>query len=275
MWSEYQAVVAEVDKLIGEHASYSHFQGCLFDLSLLLLAACALWLVSVLLDRPRIADAIWPAWPVVLASSILYRSPMREVAPKQALLLAVVGLWSARLGLHLLTTATDWRHAQLKELFGKRAFTLASLPVLFLGKAALVMAACLPMYAALRNRFSQMSEGDLTGLFVMLVGVLVETYADELVSQQQQQQPGGKLVQTGPWSWCRHPNYFGEWLFWVGLWLFSGLDPVGAVGPVLVLFVLVAVSAPLLEEHHLEVRREQYEPYVQRVRSSFFPLFWM
>ncbi|KAH9251964.1 hypothetical protein BASA81_010168 [Batrachochytrium salamandrivorans] len=268
MWAEYLAVVSEVDKLIGEHASYSHFQGCLFDLSLLLLLVCCLWLISMLVDKPWVANAIWPVWPVVLGSSILYRSPMREVSPKQMLLLSVIGFWSVRLGLHLTAARGNWQYVQLKELFGARQFKLASLMVLFLGKAALVTVACLPMYAALRNRFSQVSELDLVGLLVMLVGVLIETYADELVSQTDNK----VLVDVGPWLYCRHPNYFGEWLFWVGLWIFSGLDRVGTAGPILVLLVLFAVSAPLMEEHHLEVRREEYELYVQRVPSSFFPL---
>ena len=31
----------------------------------------------------------------------------------------------------------------------------------------------------------------------------------------------GKLLTTGVWSHCRHPNYWGETVFWWGTYLFS------------------------------------------------------
>jgi steroid 5-alpha reductase family enzyme len=37
-------------------------------------------------------------------------------------------------------------------------------------------------------------------------------------------QPGDTLVtvwfEEGVWTWSRHPNLFGEFLVWLGIWLF-------------------------------------------------------
>jgi steroid 5-alpha reductase family enzyme len=38
-------------------------------------------------------------------------------------------------------------------------------------------------------------------------------------------------MDMGLWRWCRHPNYLGEVLFWVSLWLFAiAADPVSRGG---------------------------------------------
>ena len=60
------------------------------------------------------------------------------------------------------------------------------------------------------------------------------------------------MINVGLWRWSRHPNYFGEIMWWWGMWLFSqasGGAPVwGVAGPLaitlLFLFVSVKVTIP-------------------------------
>ncbi len=50
---------------------------------------------------------------------------------------------------------------------------------------------------------------------------LIEWIADEQMRAFQKSSPGpGAIMKTGLWARCRHPNYLGEILFWMGLFLF-------------------------------------------------------
>jgi steroid 5-alpha reductase family enzyme len=60
------------------------------------------------------------------------------------------------------------------------------------------------------------------GLGMAWAGALLEAVADQHKHLIKQQNPdtGNKFVgpSTGVYRLCRHPNYFGEILFWTGLW---------------------------------------------------------
>ncbi|RAI25084.1 DUF1295 domain-containing protein, partial [Rhodoplanes serenus] len=67
----------------------------------------------------------------------------------------------------------------------------------------------------------------------------------------------GRICDDGFWGWSRHPNYFFEWLTWVGVAVIA-LDLSGAywigwlalAGPACMYWLLVHVSGiPPLEEH--------------------------
>lgn len=65
----------------------------------------------------------------------------------------------------------------------------------------------------------------------------------------------GKWISTGLWKYSRHPNYFGEILVWLGVFIYVSSILVGdkqllaLASPVFITFLLVFVSGiPLLEK---------------------------
>jgi steroid 5-alpha reductase family enzyme len=77
------------------------------------------------------------------------------------------------------------------------------------------------------------------------------------------------------WRFSRHPNYFGEILFWRGLYVFGlAADPswwwtiIGSLGITLMFFF---VSLPLIEGRQAE-RRPDYAKYARQV-SVLVPWF--
>ena len=84
----------------------------------------------------------------------------------------------------------------------------------------------------------------------------------------------GKVLDTGLWRYTRHPNYFGDFLVWWGLWLVAAETGWGLLtipGPRRHERPADAgVSGVGLLERDIGERRPGYAEYVRRT-SAFFP----
>jgi len=175
----------------------------------------------------------------------------------------------------------------MRDAIGKRWFPLLSFPMVFLGQSTFGFLACLPFYGMFRNRFSSTTPVDIVGISIALAGIVLETAADEQMDQFQSEQRrridkqrgeradhvAGELavLDKGLWAWSRHPNYFGECLFWWGIWVCASCELGPAlIGPISTTLLFFGLSIPLMEERQLERRGEEYERYSKRVPSSFF-----
>jgi len=85
---------------------------------------------------------------------------------------------------------------------------------------------------------------------------------------------------VGLWSLSRHPNYFFEWLNWVGIALLAinmnGKWPLGLLAlsaPLMMYWLLRYVSGvPHVEKHLLTTRPTEFREYQKNV-NVFFPGF--
>ncbi|KAL3935049.1 MAG: hypothetical protein SGBAC_009361 [Bacillariaceae sp.] len=81
-----------------------------------------------------------------------------------------------------------------------------------------------PVLYALRSTGAVNSRISMAGASLAWTGAILEAVADlhKLIAKQQSDDKDGKEF-TGPDTWaysiCRHPNYLGEMLFWVGLFV--------------------------------------------------------
>jgi steroid 5-alpha reductase family enzyme len=81
-----------------------------------------------------------------------------------------------------------------------------------------------------------------------------------------------KVLDSGLWRFTRHPNYFGDFCVWCGLYLLAlatGEAWWSVIGPLTMLFVLLRLSGVPVMERHLR-QKHAYQDYVQRT-SAFFP----
>ena len=114
---------------------------------------------------------------------------------------------------------------------------------------------------------------------LLLIAILGEAWADATLARFRAEPANrGGVCEKGPWAWSRHPNYFFEWLSWLGYALLA-VDPSGAwpqgwlafCGPLLMYWLLAHVSGvPPLEKHMVASRGDAYRRYQARV-SAFFP----
>jgi steroid 5-alpha reductase family enzyme len=64
------------------------------------------------------------------------------------------------------------------------------------------------------NEFSNLSVGTYIGIGVFVIGLAMESIAD---FQKSNKEMKNSFIDTGLWSLCRHPNYLGENLVWIGM----------------------------------------------------------
>ena len=168
------------------------------------------------------------------------------------LLLAMVVLWATRLGGFLLyrviTKGKDARFDGMRESFTKFG-------KFWLGQAITVWVMMIPSVFAFNANPSRSWIVPI-GVAVWAIGLVCETIAD-LQKMAFNNNPANKdkWIDTGIWHYSRHPNYFGEILVWVGVYLYTlaslPLLPaiIGLVSPAFIIILLLFISGiPILEK---------------------------
>ena len=116
----------------------------------------------------------------------------------------------------------------------------------------------------------EMGARDVVGLSIWLLGFGVEVIADNQKSAFNKDPDNqGKWIDSGLWSYSRHPNYLGEILLWTGIACFgvpcfTGLERVAWISPVFVFLLLTKLSGiPILDKRALEKwgDDEEYQTY--------------
>lgn len=238
-------------------------------------ATVALWLASVACKDASIVDPAWGAgFAAVAWISWFANSPH---SPRDLLLACLATVWGMRLSLYLAWrnrgTGEDRRYAAMRARHGDR-FWLRSLRSVFLLQGAILWIISLPLQALPAND-AQRPLGWLDGGGVLLwtCGFVFETVGDwQLASFRAQPQSAGQVLDQGLWRYTRHPNYFGDFCIWWGLYLLAAAGGASwtAVSPLLMSFLLLKVSGVALLESDLGERRPDYAAYQART-NAFFP----
>jgi steroid 5-alpha reductase family enzyme len=234
----------------------------------------AAWAVSLPLRDVSIVDICWGLGFVLVAWVTLALSG--NTVPRAWLLILMVSVWGLRLSGYLawrnLGKAEDYRYAAMREQHG-RVFPLISLFSVFLLQGLLMWVISLPVQVGvLRAEAWPLSA--TVGLAVWIAGLFFESVGDyQMARFKADPRNRGQVMDRGLWRYTRHPNYFGDFLVWWGLYLVAA-EPASwwwtVVGPLLMSFLLVRVSGVRLLESSLRRRLEGYEEYVRRT-NAFIP----
>jgi steroid 5-alpha reductase family enzyme len=246
------------------------------DAGLVLALVTVLWAVSVAVRDTSIVDIFWGSGFVVIAwVGVVLADGSRD---RQLLLAVLVTAWGLRLTVHLarrnLGKGEDRRYAAMRRRHGDR-WPMRSLVVVFWLQGALMWVVSLPVQVAMTDPTpAGLGPLDWVGTAVWAVGVAFETVGDlQLARFKADPANRGKVMDRGLWCYTRHPNYFGDFCVWWGIWLVAlaaGSAWWTAVGPAVMSILLTRVSGAALLERSLSQRREGYLDYVART-SAFFP----
>lgn len=245
--------------------------------AIVVVAMTIAWGVRLATGRSGWIDAIWSAAVGVAGIAAAIGA---EGGGRRWLLALLVALWSGRLALHIAGrthgAADDPRYAELARQWGD-----AFAPRLFLflqiqAAAGFVLAAAVHLAASVPAPFP--TPIDVLAALVVGGAILGEATADAQLRRFRRTARPGAICDTGLWGWSRHPNYFFEWLAWLGFALFalSGaadrpLQLVAFAAPVMMWVLLVHVSGiPPLEAHMAKSRGAAFRAHAARV-SPFVP----
>ena len=226
-----------------------------------------------------VVDVVWPMSFVAVAVTTLVAARSAHVGTTtvQLVVLAMVGAWGIRLGLHLFSrqrgAPEDRRYVAIMRQARPGKELSYALVSVFGPQCVLALVVSLPV-AAVMVGGRPVGWVAVCGVAVYLVGLGFEAIGDaQLTAFLADPRSEGRTMTTGLWAWTRHPNYFGDAAVWWGIWgvaASTGLAVATVVGPIVMTILLTSVSGRPLLERSLSRRKLGWDDYV-RATSSFLP----
>jgi steroid 5-alpha reductase family enzyme len=236
------------------------------------------YVLSRRLDNYGIVDI---AWSYAFAGLAGFYAAFGSGWPvRRAILATMVGVWSVRLGTHLLIRVSkyhpqeDTRYQQLRRDWAVnfdakmfRFFQFQGVSVVLLG---------IPFLLIARHTTPHLLPFEIAGLVLWIAALAGEATADaQLAAFKRDPANRGRVCAVGLWRYSRHPNYFFEWLIWVAYFVFALAAPFGwlaVISPIVILYLLLRVTGiPMAEEQSLRSKGDAFRKY-QAETSAFVPL---
>ncbi len=199
------------------------------------------------------------------------------------IIVGFITVWGVRLSGHLLKRnygkPEDFRYQQWRKEWGDKVVITAFFRVFMIQGIINFTVGSASYFVIKFNAFSfddPITLLAIAGLLIAAIGLVFEIVGDEQL-RRHIQEGTRTLMTSGLWSLTRHPNYFGEILIWIGLYL-TGFALIGGeislifylaliISPLLMSVVLIKISTPLLEKH-ME-KYDGWQDYKARVPMIF------
>lgn len=207
-----------------------------------------------------------------------YNLIMKDTPPffPKLFTLSLIGLWAIRLSSFLFIrvkrAGKDLRFDEIKKNFLR--FMVA-----WILQGLWVFMCLLPVIAMTSSSKSTNFMFSLIGVFLWLTGWLIEVISDIQKTRFNAVATNkGNFINTGLWSISRHPNYFGEFVLWLGITVItfpslSGFQYLAILTPIFVYLLLKNVSGVNLLEEIANKRWGDDQNYKDYKKNTpvFFP----
>ena len=190
------------------------------------------------------------------------------------LLGSMVIIWATRLSLFLFLrvkkSGEDVRFKKIKHSFSWFLMT-------FMLQGLWVFMCVFPALIVLSSFNSGLNNYAIVGSAIWLFGFIFEIIADYQKSYFNKFNKG-KFISSGLWSMSRHPNYFGEFMLWLGITIASigyidNYKYIVFLAPIFVYLLLTRVSGVNLLEEIGDKRWSNNKDYKDYKKNTpiFFP----
>ncbi len=234
------------------------------------------WLISLFYRNVTIVDSLWGlgfvciTWiTFFLGDGFFYR---------RFLLAVLVSLWGLRLCLYL--SHRNWgkgedpRYGTWRKKSGDQFWLISLFKVFILQALFMWFISIVIQTGQLAPSPTALGWLDIVGTIAWTIGFVFEAVGDwQLARFKSDPTNKGRVLDTGLWAYTRHPNYFGEFLIWWGIYIIT-LSNSGnwwtIFSPIIVTTVLLKMTGIPLTESMLVEKRPGYADYIKRT-SAFFP----
>lgn len=230
------------------------------------------WLISLVLRDASIVDLIWGLGFVLVAwASFLTAESEDWTLP------FLTTVWGLRLSSYLAWRnhgqPEDYRYRAMRNHYGK-SFPWVSLLTVFGLQGLIMWIVSLPLQAGAISTNPDWHWLLIPGVVFWATGLCFEAIGDwQLARFKANPVNAGSVCDSGLWRYTRHPNYFGDFAVWWGLYLVAMSDS-GAwwavIGPIVMSIFLMRVSGVTLLERSLTKTKPHYADYIART-NAFFP----
>lgn len=236
-----------------------------------------IWWIAKELDNWSIVDAFWAYFFGALSIQYLLNHTF-VFNSSTTILLLLVTVWSLRLGTHLaLRIFKDLRHEDGRYLKMRKEWAKElnfKMFQFYMLQALVLSILYTPFISSILHTDKTLRGVHWVGIVITLLALIGESVADYQLKKFKTKSPRGAVCDTGLWAWTRHPNYFFEWLVWVGFALLSYNDDLYAIPGILcagfMYYLLTKVSGVSMTEKQLsDSKGEKYKIY-----QSAVPAFW-
>jgi steroid 5-alpha reductase family enzyme len=250
----------------------------------LLISYTLLFLYALHRRDNSLVDVFW-GFGFMIIAVLSFAQSDRGLA--QYIMTGLVLLWGIRLTSHigfrkLREGKEDPRYAKWREEWRSGwYFIIRSYLQVFILQMILMLVVAIPILVV--NLFSEQNPPSpiyqggveqiflIFGVLIALAGLIFETIADLQLKEFLKIKKPGQIFTTGLYRYSRHPNYFGESVFWLGVSLVAlPFSYLGLIGWIVITFLLLYVSGVPLQEARYAWRPE-WEEYKKKT-SVFVPL---
>lgn len=244
------------------------------------LATVVVWAFGLLYENVSVYDPYWSVFPPI--AFLLWAFYTGVWSVPVILLLIASWYWGWRLTRNWAITFKgiaheDWRYTKYRSRH-PLVFHLINLFGLNMMPTLVVFAAMLPGLKLFERPFDMnamfVNDGHLfttihlcLAFLVCLAAPTIQLIADKQSHDFRAAHPG-KVCNVGLWKHGRHPNYFGEILFWWGIWMmysvFNGFDWY-ICGAIAMTALFLGISIPLMEKRQLQ-NKPDYAEYRKQTR---------
>ena len=245
-------------------------------------ATIFIYLLSVIFNNSSWYDAFWSVIPVVL--TIMCWSDISAAGDIQRAFLmhACLLFWAIRLTYNWMRSwdgfsHEDWRYIMMKgKTNNKLQYFIVDFGSIHLIPTLCVYMALLPMIYARSYPGAELNNLDILATFLAVLAVLIQIISDQQMYNFRKNITEPKTMKSGLWHYSRHPNYFGEILFWFSLFIFtlaSNLSFAWLLIGSLIMYALIAIaSVSMMDKRSLE-RRSDFKEYMDSTPPIFLNVF--
>ena len=238
-----------------------------------LLVVSILFGVSLVNKKADIIDIYWG--PSFLLSCLTLLLINKNSSFPHLILVIIVGIWAIRLGSYLyirnMGHPEDIRYSKMRSKYGNVGLFFIN----YLIQAILIAIVSLPLLSVLSTNNLELNIISWLSGIIALAGITIEALSDkQLKAFKKDTLNNGKVMSLGLWNYSRHPNYFGNSLFWWGISIYSlslTFELIVLVSPIIMTYFLLKVSGVSMLESQIKHTKDGYKEYIDTT-SAFIIL---